>query len=225
MKVDAVILAAGTGSRMKAGYNKVFMKLLGKEILLHTLETFEKSDVIRNIILVTGKDDIQRCSELTQHITKLKDIICGGKERQESSYLGVSASDAEFVMIHDAARALISEEDIYKLSVDVKKYGTACVGTPCVDTMKRCINGEITGTVDRECLYKIYTPQCFLRTHILKLHEKAQAAGISVTDDAALCERFGETVHMVEGDPYNIKITTIEDICIAEAILSIKQQQ
>lgn len=225
MRVDAVILAAGMGSRMKAGYNKVFMKLSGKEILLRTLEAFEHSSQIHGIILVTGAEDVQRCTTLTKNIKKLKKIIVGGRERQESSYIGILASDSEYVMIHDAARALITIEDIDAVANGAKQFGAAAVGYPSVDTMKRCIDGNIIETVDRNNLFKVYTPQCFERKLILNLHTGAKEAGVSVTDDCALYEWGGKTVRMIAGDPYNIKITTPEDICIAEAILSVRNKQ
>ena len=225
MRVDAVVLAAGTGSRMKAGYNKVFLKLQGKEILLHTLEAFERSAQIDGIIVVTGAEDIDRCLSLAKNISKLKKVIPGGSERQESSYIGVLASDSEYVMIHDGARALITTGDIDAVASEIKKSGAAAVGFPCVDTMKRCSNGKIIDTIDRDNLFKVYTPQGFERKTILKLHADAKQSNVSATDDCALYEWGGKSVSMITGDPHNIKITTPEDICIAEAILSIRNKQ
>lgn len=225
MRVDAVVLAAGAGSRMKADCNKVFLKLCGKEVLLHTLESFENSEHVDGIIIVTGAEDIDRCKTLAEGMKKVKKIIAGGKERQDSSMLGVQAAESEYVMIHDGARALISVDDIDAVAAAAEEYGAAAVGFPCVDTMKRCSSGQITQTVDRENLYKIYTPQCFKRNELLRLHARAKEAGVSVTDDCALYEWGGEYVRMVEGDPHNIKLTTPEDMCIAEAILSMRKNK
>ncbi len=216
----AIIMAAGTGSRMKAGKNKVFLPLCGKPMLLHTVEAFEKSSKVQGIIVVTGKDDINECREILGNCNKLISVIPGGATRQESSYKGVAAAESEYVLIHDGARALITPEEIDKVAEAVIKTGNGAIGVPCVDTMKVCKDGKILSTVDRESLFKIYTPQGFNRNQLLELHIKAKEAGIIVTDDCSLFEWFGETVTAVEGSPINIKLTTPEDVLIAEAVLN-----
>lgn len=222
MNVDAVILAAGSGTRMKAGCNKVFLTIGHKEVLLHTVEAFERSSSVDRIIVVTGADDIDRCKSLLADCSKVKSIIKGGATRQESSYIGVCACESEYVMIHDGARALIDVEDIDNVASAAMDFGASAVGCKCADTMKRCSGGNIVSTVDRDDLYKVYTPQCFRRTRLIELHEKAQNNNYSVTDDCALYEWGGEVVRMIEGNPHNIKLTTPEDICIAEAILAMR---
>lgn len=215
----AVIMAAGTGSRMKAGKNKVFLPLCGKPMLVHTVEAFEKSNLVDGIIVVTGNGDINKCKEILSGFSKVISVIPGGDTRQESSFLGVSAAESEFVLIHDGARALITPEEIDKVAETVIKTGSGAVGVPCVDTMKMCIGGRIESTVDREKLFKVYTPQGFNREKLLMLHIKAKDEGVSVTDDCGLYEWAGETVTAVNGSPLNIKLTTPEDILIAEAVL------
>ena len=215
----AVIMAAGTGSRMKAGKNKVFLPLCGKPMLVHTVEAFEKSSLVDGIIVVTGNGDINKCKEILSGFSKVISVIPGGDTRQESSFLGVSAAESEFVLIHDGARALITPEEIDKVAETVIKTGSGAVGVPCVDTMKMCIGGRIESTVDREKLFKVYTPQGFNREKLLMLHIKAKDEGVYVTDDCGLYEWAGETVTAVNGSPLNIKLTTPEDVLIAEAVL------
>lgn len=217
--MDAIILAAGTGSRMRAGQNKAFMKLLGREMLLHTVDAFEKSEVTDNIVVVTGAEDVQRCKKLLGKTKKPVTVTEGGRTRQESSFMGVKKAKSEVVIIHDGARPLIAPEEIDEAAKTAEKYGAAAVGSPCIDTMKRCEGTSIVETVDREGLYKIYTPQCFNRNRLLELHEDAAQKGVSVTDDCALYEWGGEDIKIVVGSSLNIKLTTPEDIYIAEAIL------
>lgn len=219
----AVILAAGTGSRMKAGINKAFLPVCGKEVLLHTVEAFQSSKTVTDIIVVTGECDIERSKELLKNCSKVSSVIVGGKTRQESSYIGVCAANSEFVLIHDGARALITPEDIDAVAAETVKSGAAAVGTPCVDTMKICVDGKIVSTVDRENLYKIYTPQGFNRSRLIEFHRLAAKENVAVTDDCALYEWAGESISMVVGNPQNIKLTTPEDICVAESVLSGRQ--
>lgn len=217
--MDAIILAAGTGSRMRAGQNKAFMKILDREMLLHTVDAFIKSRLTENIIVVTGSEDIERCKKLLENLSKPVTVIKGGSTRQESSYIGVTNAKSDVVIIHDGARPLVTPEDIDDTAKTAQKYGAAAVGFPCVDTMKRCEGTSIVETVDREGLYKIYTPQCFNRQRLLELHGLAKEKGIAVTDDCALYEWGGEDIKIVVGSSLNIKLTTPEDIYIAEAIL------
>lgn len=219
----AVIMAAGVGSRMNAGMNKVFVPLCGKPMLVHTVEAFEKSNLVDGIIVVTGKEDISECNRILADSKKLVSVIAGGKTRQESSFLGVSEADSEFVLIHDGARALITPEEIDSVAQAVLNTGSGALGVPCVDTMKICKNEKILSTVDRESLFKIYTPQGFDRNKLLKYHIKAKEEGVSVTDDCSLYEWAGETITSVVGSSYNIKLTTPEDILIAEAILNLRK--
>ncbi len=217
--MDAIILAAGTGSRMRAGQNKAFMKVLGREMLLYTVDAFVESKLTGNIIVVTGADDIERCKKLLENVSKPVMVIEGGNTRQESSLIGVMNAKSDVVIIHDGARPLITPEDIDEAAKTAEKYGAAAVGSPCIDTMKRCEGTSIVETVDREGLYKIYTPQCFNTERLLELHHLAKEKGVSVTDDCALYEWGGEDIKIVVGSALNIKLTTPEDIYIAEAIL------
>ncbi len=217
--VDAVILAAGMGKRMDAGMNKMFLKLYEKEILYHTVKKFFSSDVIDKIIVVAKKDELDFCKRICSVFMSRTKFVLGGKTRQESSYLGVCASDADFLLIHDGARPFITHEDIVAAAENTVRYGAAAVGCKCVDTLKRTADGFITETVDREEIIKIYTPQGFKRSLIKELHERAFEDKISVTDDSSICEHYGVRVKFVEGSPLNIKITSKADMLLAKALL------
>ena len=204
---------------MRAGQNKAFMKILGKEMLLYTVDAFIKSRLTENIIIVTGEDDVERCKKLMEGSLKPVTVIKGGSTRQESSFIGVLHAKSDVVIIHDGARPLVLPEDIDDAAKTAQKFGGAAVGFPCIDTMKRCEGTSIVETVDREGLYKIYTPQCFNRQRLMELHSLAKEKGVTVTDDCALYEWGGEDIKIVVGSSLNIKLTTPEDIYIAEAIL------
>lgn len=220
--MDAVILAAGKGTRMNAGYNKMFVKINGREILWHTVNRFCSCSIIDNIIVVTGKDDISGCMEICTGFPKNIRIIEGGCTRQESSLKGIKMSGSDYVMIHDGARPLVTDADIINTANAAIENGAAAVGTASVDTLKTCDeNGFINGTLDRNKIYKIFTPQAFDRKMLENYHEKAKEDGISVTDDSALCEYCGKKVKFVHGSQFNIKMTTQEDILIAETLLKL----
>ena len=219
--VSAIIVAAGRGTRMGANMNKVFLKLLDKEIILHTVDAFEKNKNVDEIIIATGMSECELVKELIGDNTKCTHIVPGGSTRQKSVYNGLMCAKGDIVLIHDGARALISQTEIDNVIADCKKYGAAAVGVPCKDTLKTVDdNGFILGTVDRSRTYQIQTPQAFLYDTILSAHKRAAADGIDATDDCALLERYGVKIKITEGRYDNIKITTPEDIEIAKNILN-----
>lgn len=222
MKVTAVIAAGGKGTRMGADKNKVFLELCGKEIILHTIEAFEKNTNIDEIIVVTGSDDIETVKELKSkhNILKLKTIVEGGKTRQESVYNGLKAASGDVILVHDGARALVSDNEINEVIKNVKIHNAAAVGVMCKDTLKEItVDGFIKGTVDRSKTYQIQTPQGFMMDIILNAHIEAIKNGMDKTDDCALVEETGIRIKVCDGSYENIKITTPEDILIAEKIL------
>ncbi len=216
MKITAVIVAAGRGTRMGADKNKVFLELSGKTILENTVEVFENCSAINEIVVVTN--DIEECKQLLSGFLKVKNIVEGGSTRQESVKNGLLSADCDIVVIHDGARALIREQEILAAISQTKKYGAAAVGVKCKDTLKKADkNGFITGTVDREFIYNIQTPQVFKFKEIKRMHNLAD--NNSFTDDCALAESFGVRIKIVDGSYDNIKITTPEDLQVAEKIL------
>ena len=216
MKVTAIIVAAGRGTRMGADKNKVFLNLLGKTILETTTEVFQKCKKIDDITVVTN--DIAECKKLLSGFSKVSKIVSGGATRQDSVKAGIFASDADIVLIHDGARALIREEEILSVIDAASEFGAAAVGVKCKDTMKKVTkDGFIEKTLDREFIYNIQTPQAFRYADIKKMHEEASVN--TFTDDCAIAESFGVSVKIVDGRYDNIKITTADDLEIAEKIL------
>lgn len=215
MKISAVIVAAGSGTRMKAGKNKVFLKLLGKTVLERTVSVFQECGIIDEIVVVTS--DVDEVKRLLSAYKKVTAITCGGENRGDSVKNGLREATGDFVAIHDGARALIEKEDVEKVIKAAIEHGAAALGVKCKDTLKMADeNGFISGTVDRETVYNIHTPQVFGLSAIREMYEKCDRI---FTDDCALAEKFGVGVKIVEGSYENIKLTTPEDMILAEEIL------
>lgn len=225
--VSAIIAAGGKGRRMGAGINKVYLPLRGKEILAHTLEVFQNCDVIDEIIVVTGPEDITRCRAIIEKydITKAVSVKEGGAERSDSVYIGLLAASGDIAVIHDGARCLITDGEIRAVVSDAEKYGAAALGVSVKDTLKTIDeSGTIVGTVDREKIVHIQTPQVFRRAEITELHRRIKAEGAEVTDDCSVFERYNRKVHVTPGNYENVKITTPIDIAMAERIIELRNK-
>lgn len=219
MSVCAVIVAAGTGTRMGAGINKVYLSLCGKSVLEHTVESFANSGAVDEIVIVTGIDDIDRARQITADCFVKCTIVAGGDTRQQSVMNGITATDCEFVAVHDGARALVTDAIITETINAAKIYGAAAPAVPPKDTIKVADkDGFISGTVERESAYLIQTPQVFRREELIKAHRAAQ--NIAATDDCMLIERMGRKIKITSGSYENIKLTTPEDMFTAERILN-----
>ena len=219
--VTAVIAAGGRGTRMGAGYNKVFIKLNGEELILHTMKIFNENPLVDEIIVVTGTDDVSRVETLAynNNITKFKCVTEGGDTRRASVYRGIVHAGGDIIAVHDGARCLVSQSEITNAIHDCEKYGAAAVGVICKDTLKAADDeGFIAGTIDRSRTYQIQTPQVFRRDILIEAHRRAIEDGFEPTDDCALIERMGGRIKITEGSYDNIKITTPEDIPVAEKI-------
>ena len=222
MKITAVIVAGGKGTRMGADKNKVFLKILGREVLYYTISAFEKNDKIDDIIVVTGKNDIEECQILVDKydIKKVSYITEGGATRQESVMNGLKKAEGDIVLIHDGARALVTDDEINNSVADCIKFGAAAVGVKCKDTLKSTdSDGFIAGTVDREKTFMIQTPQVFYLDKILDMHQKALDENFVATDDCMIAEHYGVKIKISDGSYDNIKLTTPEDMIIGERIL------
>lgn len=216
MGVAVVIVAAGAGRRMGVEGNKVLLPVNGKTVLSHSLELFAKLDEIGEIVVVTREVDRQVVEELVTRAVpgKCTKVVLGGKERQESVYLGLQAlaPQTEWVVIHDGARPYISADVVRTGLAAVKEQLAVGVAVPVKDTIKRVQDGMIIETPPREELWAMQTPQIFSYPLIRQAHEQAQAQGILATDDCALVEIMGHSVYIVQGEYCNIKITTPEDL-------------
>ena len=229
MKITAVIPAGGSGRRMQKSEAKQYLLLRGIPLLVHTLRTFQKAPFIGDIVLVVPAADVPRIqSDIVDAfaMTKIRQIVAGGKERQDSvrNGLAVLSADCEIVIIHDAARPFVSPALIEKAANGAMQEGAVAVGLRVRDTVKQCDGeGRVIETLDRDQIWMAQTPQAFRRATIVAAHQKAQEENFYGTDDAMLVERMGIPVRMIEGIPDNIKITTTEDLAWAEYRLSTKK--
>lgn len=216
----AVIVAAGSASRM-GGIDKVMAELGGEPMIVRTVRAFQKSDVIREIVIVTRSDLIEPIGELCADFSKVKAIVIGGADRQESVENGLAAlSDSvRLAAIQDGARPLITEEVIDRTVRAAHSFGAAAPGIPVKDTIKSVQGGIVKETPDRSSLRAIQTPQVFDVDIIKGALENAKKNQIAVTDDCSAVEKMGMTVKIVEGDEQNIKVTTPLDLKIAAMLL------
>ncbi|WP_102349366.1 2-C-methyl-D-erythritol 4-phosphate cytidylyltransferase [Bacillus sp. Marseille-P3661] len=223
MDYYVVIPAAGQGKRMNAGMNKQFIKLNDVPVIIHTLNVFNSDSDCKGIVLVANKDEIQSFNELIQehNVSKVIDIVEGGKERQHSVFNGLKALNGadDIVLIHDGARPFVKHATIHKLVEAAVNYDSAIVAVPVKDTIKSVKDGIVEKTMERSSLWSVQTPQAFRLALILKAHEQAEDERYLGTDDASLVEIIGKPVHIVMGDYENIKLTTPEDLVYGEAIL------
>lgn len=214
-KTGAVIAAGGMGKRMGVGFPKQFILLDDKPILLHTAEKFEKCSEIDEIIVVTEKDSIALTKEILKGIKKLKAVVPGGAERQNSVFNGLNAlsEDIDYVLIHDGVRPFIENSNILKIIEEVKVYKACVMGVKTKDTIKICTpEGIVADTPKRDLLWNAQTPQTFEVKLIKEAYRRIIEKGISVTDDSMAAEYMGIKVKMTEGSYSNIKITTPEDL-------------
>lgn len=217
--ITAIIAAGGKGTRMGAGINKVYLDLCGMEIIARTVLAFERCDNIDEIVVVTGENDIDTFKRLMKKygFRKISSVVCGGKTRVDSVYNGLACANGDIVLIHDGARALITQKEIDDVIADCKKYGAAALGIKCCDTLKFSENGFISGTANRDTVYRIQTPQAFYKKDILLAHKTAPDK--NVTDDCALAEQLGIKIKITEGSDENIKLTSPSDMIAAVNIL------
>lgn len=222
MKATALIPAAGRGERLGSGANKVFAQVAGKPILAHTLSVFESCECVGEIILVVGESEIEAAGELVRRFGfgKIRAIVPGGAHRQDSVRNGLEKVTLEVVAIHDAARPMVTCGIIEQSIRTAHEVGACIAAVPVIDTIKSASpDGVVTGTIDRESLYSVQTPQTFRTEMIRQAYKRAYADGFYATDDAALVERLSEKVAIVPGSYENIKITTPSDMEIASARL------
>lgn len=226
MNCTAIVLAAGQGKRMNSKIQKQFITLKEKPILYYSLACFQESPEIQNIVLVTGKESIDFCRrEIVEAygFSKLKKIVPGGKERYDSVYQGLLAcGDCSYVFIHDGARPFITQEILARALKTVKEYKACVVGMPSKDTVKIADENQmIAETPKRSLVWAIQTPQVFSYPLIRAAYDKARKDNMeSITDDAMVAELYGNVkIPLIEGSYENIKITTPEDLLIAEKIL------
>jgi len=219
----AVIAAGGSSERMQ-GEDKLFAQLCGKPVLAHTLKAFEDCDSIDDIVIVTRQDSLEKISELCRQykINKVHKIMVGGETRLDSVISGVFAVPwkTEVIAIHDGARPCIDSKTIERTIRKAAKRHAAAPGLPVSSTLKKVKRHVVLETIDRENVVEIQTPQTFNADLIKGALTHAKKNNIEVTDDCMAAELLGIPVYVTEGSRQNIKVTTREDLLIAEAILS-----
>ncbi len=224
MGVTAVIVAAGSGQRMNKNKPKQFLELLHKPILAWTLEVFETTESVAEIVLVVPRGTLKYCREeivARYGYKKIVNIVSGGKQRQDSVYKGLKKIDknCQIIIIHDGVRPFVTHQMIIDSLDMVKRYSACIFAVPVKDTIKRIDrNGLVKGTLLREELGLVQTPQTFEFNLIKKAYQKAFRDNFYGTDDAMLIERIGGQVKVLPGSYDNIKITTPPDLILAEII-------
>lgn len=218
MKPDvvAIVPAAGIGRRFGGTVRKIFVDFKGIPLLVHTLNILNDIELISKIIPVLRPDDIEKGRELFQQykIDKVREIAPGGEERQDSINNALKLVDSKcIVVVHDGARPIISKGLLKELLENLEENDGVIPGIPLKETLKEVDeDGMVVSTVDRDIFRSIQTPQVFTSDVLKKAYEKAYSDGFYGTDDAALVERAGGRVKVISGDPFNIKVTTKEDI-------------
>ncbi|MHB8074570.1 2-C-methyl-D-erythritol 4-phosphate cytidylyltransferase [Desulfosporosinus fructosivorans] len=227
-EIGIVIPAAGQGKRMGAGFNKQFLILRGQPILAHTVRLFEESSYVSEIVIVGAESDLLVIKELVFHhkFLKVVAIIQGGAQRQDSVRTGVQAlsSTIQRVVVHDGARPLLTLQAFHRFLEETDEFSAAIMGIQLKDTVKRVDpSGKVLETPPREELRAVQTPQIFDRGILEEAHYQAEKVGYYGTDDAALLEWMGYPVQIVEGSQENIKVTTPDDLWLAERILAMRE--
>ena len=223
--ISAIILAGGKGKRMRSAISKQFIDIKGKPIIYYTLKKFSENKKIDNIIVVLPEDEVKYFKEniLKKYELRINKIVIGGKERQDSVYNALKSlknSSTDIVLIHDGARPFISERIINEGIKFAEIYGAAAPGVMPKDTIK--VKNEKNFSVDtpnRGNLVSIQTPQVFKFDEILECHEKIRYNGEKVTDDTMVVEKYGYSVYLYDGEYTNIKVTTPEDLILAERLI------
>jgi len=228
LSVGVIVPAAGQGKRMGTKESKPFLVLKDRPVLLHTLEVFESHPDVDEIVVVCKESEMERVSALVEQagFSKVTAIVPGGRERQESVRFGLQRLKTEWVLVHDGVRPFVSHEAISRLLETVKMHGAAILAVPVKDTVKMVDDaGIVERTPDRSRLWAVQTPQAFRREWLVEAHELAARQDQMATDDAMLIEEMGLDVRVVEGEYTNIKLTTPEDMIMAEAILRMRGYQ
>ncbi|MCP5040729.1 MAG: 2-C-methyl-D-erythritol 4-phosphate cytidylyltransferase [bacterium] len=220
MAVASLVLGAGRGSRLGRDLPKAYVTLAGRTLFARSLDVMRQVDAIDYVQPVIGQGDGERFAAIAGGPKQLPPAI-GGAERQDSVAAGLAClpEGVQWVAVHDAARCLVSPEDVARVVEAAQEYGAALLAVPARDTIKRVRNAAVVETPDRSECWAAQTPQVFRFDILREAIDKARADSFLGTDDAQLVERLGVTVHVVRGSDRNLKITLPEDLAIAESWL------
>ena len=225
--LTAIIVAAGSSQRM--GFDKLFALLDGNPVFFHSINVFERTESVNEIIIVGRKDRLEEMEAIvrTHKWTKVREIVAGGVHRQDSVRAGLArvGSSAEFVAVHDAARPLVTPEQIERVFDLCREHGGAALAEPITDTVKRATEeGFVCESIERDQLYAMQTPQLFSRARLEQAYEAILAAKISITDEVSALEHVGDKVVLVPNEECNFKITYPADLRLATFVIRQRQR-
>jgi 2-C-methyl-D-erythritol 4-phosphate cytidylyltransferase len=220
--LTAILVAAGSSQRM--GFDKLFAAIAGEPVIAHAIRAFDQAISVSEIIVVAREDRHDQIQKIYQStgFKKLRSIVIGGERRQDSVRAGLDRAEpgAKYVAVHDAARPLITPQQIERAFEQCRVHGAAALAQPVNDTLKRAdADLFVSGSVDRHQLYAMQTPQIFERNLIKQAYRAVYAEGIWITDEVSAVERLGHKVALVVDDDFNFKITYPRDLPIAEFVL------
>jgi len=221
--LSAIIVAAGSSQRM--GFDKLFALLGDKPVVLHTLEAFERAECVDEIVLVSRDDRLAELRELIRRaeFKKVQHVVSGGAHRQDSVQAGLNllGPAIRYVAVHDAARPLITGEQIARVLAGCRIHGAAALAEPITDTLKRADEEFfVCGGVDRAGIYAMQTPQIFSRDLLVEAYKTVGAKRLSITDEVSAVEQLGAKVLLVPNDEFNLKITFPRDLALAQSFLN-----
>ena len=221
--LSVIIVAAGSSQRM--GFDKLLALLGDRPVLAHTIDAFERTESVNEIILMARPERVSEFEELVRQnvFRKVRHVISGGERRQDSVRAGLERVSAEttFIAVHDAARPLVTPEQIERVFALARTHGGAALAEPITSTLKRADeNRVVTGGVPRENLYAMQTPQIFARDLLDRAYAAVAANKLSVTDEVSAVEHLGEKVVLLPNEEWNIKITYPRDLLLAQAALA-----
>jgi 2-C-methyl-D-erythritol 4-phosphate cytidylyltransferase len=221
--LSAIIVAAGSSQRM--GFDKLLALLGDRPVLVHTIEAFERTASVHEIILVARDERVREFEELgaQNRFQKVRPVIPGGQHRQDSVRAGLGRVSARsgYIAVHDGARPLVMPEQIERVFACAREHGAAALAEPVTDTLKRADeSGLVTGGVARERLFAMQTPQIFSRDLLLSAYAGVAAKNLSITDEVSAVEHLGAKVFLVPNDEFNFKITYPRDLILAQAVLT-----
>ena len=219
----AIIAAAGAGTRMASDRPKQFLLLAGTPVIIHTLRTFEQCDSINEVIVVLPAEESAGFISMAGKfgLRKVARVVPGGATRADSvkrGLMSVRAATAEIVAVHDGVRPFVTVDEISNAVAAAHAEGAAILVAPVTDTIKEVRDQSVVRTLDRGGLRRALTPQCFRYELLKEAYQRADVNDPSLTDESALVEQLGHRVAIVEGSARNIKITTVEDLVVAEAL-------
>lgn len=227
MDTSVIIVCAGSSTRMQ-GKNKILLPLGDSSVIGNAMKAFQNCESVRDIVIAAREGDIPEIKAEAQRIgiTKLSECVTGGATRQESVISGLRciSAETEYIAVHDGARPLVKPEHIEKTIRDARVFGGAVLGVPVKDTIKVVDDGLVTDTPPRSSLYITQTPQVFQKKLYYEGVDFAMEHGLDFTDDCQLAEAVGGKICMTAGNYANIKITTPEDIMLAETLLKAERE-